>query len=54
VICASTKLLGTLALPLQEGLDQEMIYAAEVFSAEGAMEGIQAFNEKRPPVWKGR
>src|SRR5512139_1404213 len=33
-----------LELPLNQALDQEMMYAAEVFSTEDAMEGIRAFN----------
>jgi enoyl-CoA hydratase/carnithine racemase len=46
--------LKGLGLPLKEALDQEMMYSAEVFSTEDAMEGIHAFQEKREPRWKGR
>jgi enoyl-CoA hydratase len=46
--------LRGLGLSLKESLEQEMAYAAEVFSTEDAMEGIHAFQEKREPVWKGR
>jgi enoyl-CoA hydratase len=46
--------LKGLALPFKEALDQEMLYSAQVFSTEDAMEGIAAFQEKRKPNWKGR
>jgi len=43
-----------LALPYKEALEHEMLYSAQVFSTEDAMEGIAAFQEKRKPNWKGR
>ena len=43
-----------LALPYKEALEQEMMYSGVVFSTEDAMEGIQAFQQKRKPNWKGR
>jgi enoyl-CoA hydratase len=46
--------LKGLALPYKEALEQEMTYAAEVFSTEDALEGILAFQQKRPPAWQGK
>jgi enoyl-CoA hydratase len=43
-----------LAMPLKDALGQELMYAAQVFSTEDAIEGPRAFAEKRAPVWKGR
>jgi 1,4-dihydroxy-2-naphthoyl-CoA synthase len=31
-----------------------MSYSASVFMSDDAKEGIRAFKEKRPPVWKNR
>jgi len=46
--------LKGLELPLKDALEQELGFAAEVFSTEDAMEGIRSFQEKRKPAWKGR
>lgn len=46
--------LRGLRLPLQEALDQELSYAVRVFATEDAQEGLRAFAEKRPAVWRGR
>src|ERR687887_442155 len=39
-------------LPLKEALANEMTFSASVFMSEDAREGIRAFKEKRPPVWR--
>ncbi|MGH7820786.1 MAG: enoyl-CoA hydratase-related protein [Candidatus Binatia bacterium] len=43
-----------LRLPLKEAFELELDYSAKVFMTEDAQEGLAAFREKRPPVWKGR
>ena len=39
---------------LEEGWTRQDELMAPVFVSEDAMEGAQAFAEKRKPVWKGR
>ncbi len=41
-------------LGLTQALENEMNHSARVFMSDDAKEGIAAFKEKRPPVWKGR
>jgi len=43
------------AIHLDKGLARaEKIYLDELMATDDAKEGIQAFIEKRPPVWKGK
>jgi cyclohexa-1,5-dienecarbonyl-CoA hydratase len=32
----------------------ERVYLSELMQTQDAQEGIRAFLEKRPPIWKGR
>jgi len=41
-------------LPLDQGLRHEQSLFSVVFSTEDKEEGVRAFQEKRPPQWKGR
>ncbi len=48
-----------LRLPLSKRLDEELarlerLYLEELMGTEDAVEGIQAFLEKRPPEWRNR
>jgi enoyl-CoA hydratase len=43
-----------LRLPLKGAFELELDYSAKVFMTEDAQEGLAAFREKRPAVWKGK
>ena len=43
-----------LRLPLKEAFELELDYSVQIFSTEDAQEGLAAFREKRPAVWKGK
>jgi len=45
---------GGAALPLDEGLALEAAYYQEVLASDDRNEGLAAFAEKRPPVFKGK
>ena len=45
---------GGISLPLPEGLALEAACYEEVLASEDRNEGLAAFAEKRPPVFKGR
>jgi enoyl-CoA hydratase/carnithine racemase len=40
--------------PLEQGIELEDLAWRRAVSSEDRREGIAAFNEKRPPEWKGR
>lgn len=42
------------ALGLDEALDLELKHYETVLASEDRKEGLRAFGEKRPPVWRGR
>ena len=41
-------------VPLAEGLELEDLAWRRAVASEDRREGIAAFNDKRPPQWKGR
>ena len=41
-------------MELSDAYDYAAVVMAENMMAEDACEGIDAFTQKRPPVWKGR
>jgi enoyl-CoA hydratase/carnithine racemase len=46
--------LESVGMATLDALRNENELARPIMSSEDASEGIRAFNEKRPPVWKGR
>lgn len=54
-VAACKKLIQqTRFAPLAQGLIKEREYFLDLFDTEDQTEGVQAFLQKRPPVWKNR
>ena len=51
---AALMALAGLAMPLAEGLNQEIEFSRTVLRTEDAREGPAAFAQKRKPEYKGR
>ena len=51
---AKAAVKASVNLPLDQGLRHEQSLFSVVFSTEDKEEGVRAFQEKRPPQWKGR
>ncbi len=51
---AKAAVKSSVNLPLDQGLRHEQSLFSAVFSTEDKEEGVKAFQEKRPPQWKGR
>jgi enoyl-CoA hydratase/carnithine racemase len=54
VRAAKASIDGALGVPIEDGIEIEHSNWEKVIASEDRLEGIQAFNEKRDPVWKNR